>query len=87
MPLNLEMEERILNHSDLLEDLEMPEVLLKLMAHIAAYKPVLKSWERGDFSQNSSLLRFPDELKDYAMDNYSRLKKKQAVLLGELERR
>lgn len=87
MPLNLEMETLILKHSDLLVEAEMPKVLLELSAHIAGYKPVMKSWERGDVSRNLSLINFPDGLSRYAEENYRRLKEKQARLLGELDRK
>jgi len=87
MPLNLEMEALILKHSDLLAEAEMPKVLLDLSAHIAGYKPVLRSWERGDVSRNESLISFPYGLIKYAEDNYRHLKAKQATLLGELDRK
>ena len=87
MPLNLEMEALILKHSDLLAEAEMPKILLDLSAHIAGYKPVLKSWERGDVSRNVSLINFPEGLAKYAGDNYRRLKAKQAMLPGELDRK
>ena len=87
MPLNLEMEALVLKHSDLLAEAEMPKILLELSAHIAGYKPVLKAWERGDVSRNVSLINFPDGLTRYAEDNFRRLKAKQAMLLGELDRK
>jgi hypothetical protein len=87
MPLNLEMEALILNHSDLLVESEMPEVLLELSAHIAGYKPVLKSWDAGNYSEHLSLIDFPKGLDQYAEQNYRMLKAKQAKLLGELESR
>jgi len=83
MPLNLEMEALILKHSDLLVEAEMPKVLLDLSAHTAGYKPILKSWERGDFSRNVSLIDFPRDLITYAETNYRFLKKKQRELLKE----
>lgn len=88
MPLNLEMESLIIKHSDLLVESDIPAALLDLSAHIAGYKPVLKSWERGDFSHNLSLINFPGEpLAKYAEDRYRALKAKQARLLGELDLR
>ena len=87
MPLNLAMEALILKHTDLLVESEMPEILLDLSAHIAGFKPVLKSWEQGDFSKNTSLISFPEGFNQYAEKNYRILKAKQAELLGELEKR
>ncbi len=86
MKQNLAMEEMITKHSDLLVESEMPEVLLALSAHVAGYKPVLKLWEQGDFSQNTSILNFPKELTTYAEKSYTLLKNKQLRLLGELEK-
>lgn len=85
MPLNLEMESLLLRHADLLVESEVPKVLLDLSAHIAGYKPVLKSWDQGDFRKNVSLFNFPDDLAKYAEASYRSLKAKQAKLLGELE--
>jgi hypothetical protein len=87
MPLNLEMEAVILKHSDLLVEPEMPEVLLNLSAHIAGYKAVLKSWDRGDTSRITSLIPFPSDLTEYAEKDYRLLKGKQTKLLGELDLR
>lgn len=85
MPLNLDMESLILKHSDLLIESEMPEILLELSAHIAGYKPILKSWAQEDYTQNTSAIDFPYGIDEYAQKNYQILKARQAELLGEFE--
>jgi hypothetical protein len=51
MPLNLEMVDVVTHHADLLDERQMPPGLLTLCAHVASYKPVVKQWETGDFSE------------------------------------
>ena len=82
-PLNEEMARLITAHADLIEEPEMPECLLELYAHIAAYRPVIEQWKTGDFSAHASLLNFPtDSLLKYARDGYRTLKREQTLLLG-----
>jgi hypothetical protein len=84
MPRNLEMVRIITEHSDLLDEDEMPDCLLTLCAHVAGYMPVLKAWEEGDFSRHTSVVNFPaEELLAYTQANYDRLKREQARLLGK----
>jgi hypothetical protein len=82
-PLNEETARLITAHADLIEEPEMPECLLELYAHVAAYRPIVDRWKTGDFSEHASLLNFPtDSLLKYARDHYRALKREQASLLG-----
>lgn len=72
----------MVERSDLLEGDEMPGCLLDLLAHIAAYKAVLKSWEGGDYSRHISVLDYPDAVNDYAKREYLKLKGLQQTLIG-----
>jgi len=83
MPLNLEMTQIITERADLLEESEMPDVLLELCAHVYAYKPVIREWEQGDYSLHTSIINFPMALRDYTSESYVRLKREQARLLGK----
>jgi hypothetical protein len=84
MPLNIQMEKIFLENADLIDEDVMPDCLLSLSAHVSAYKPVLKKWKDGDYSENTSVIKFPrEELLDYVKSNYSRLKGKQKRLLEE----
>jgi hypothetical protein len=82
MPLNLRIEMVLVEHAELLEGTEMPACLLDLLAHIAAYKAVLKAWEAGDFTRHLSVLDFPFEVNHYAKTTYLRLKAQQQRLIG-----
>ena len=59
MPLNSEMARLIIDHSDLLEEEDMPECLLKLSAHVYGYKGIIAAWEKEDYSEHMSLTSFP----------------------------
>jgi hypothetical protein len=88
MPLNERMQVTIIEHADLLDEPEMPNCLLSLCAHVAAYQSVLKRWAQGDYSRNWSVINFPrEELLLYTAQTFLRLKAVQAALLGELPER
>jgi hypothetical protein len=82
MPLNREVFQRIVNHTDLLIEAEMPQCLLDLLAHITAYEGLIKEWEGGNMSHHTPVIRFPGDLKEYALGHYQRLKEQQARLQG-----
>jgi hypothetical protein len=83
MPLNSQMAQLITEHADLLEEERMPDCLLKLSAHVHGYKCVLAAWDKGDYSRHVSLAPFPiDELLPYVEQSYSKLKNRQAHLIG-----
>lgn len=84
MPINIRLYELVLSKSDLLVESEMPECLLLLCAHVAAYQSVLKKWESGDYSDHVSLVNFPSQaLLDYAAASFYQLKAEQTKLLGD----
>jgi hypothetical protein len=83
-PINNRMYELVLSKSDLLIETEMPQCLRDLSAHVVGYHLIMKKWESGDYSENMSLLLFPQaELLQYVTDSYNALKREQAVLLGQ----
>lgn len=82
MPLNIQMVDAAVQKADLLEESTMPECLLDLCAHVAAYRSVRARWEQGDYSEHTSLMRFPEiALRDYAETRFLRLKSEQRRLL------
>src|SRR4051812_23320351 len=83
MPANRSMVELALSKADLLEDDEMPSVLMALSAHVAGYEVLLKRWEKNDYSQLTSLLNYPDDLPKYAAARFTELKQKQRTLLRQ----
>jgi hypothetical protein len=85
MPLNRQMVDVIVRKADLLEESDMPKVLLAVCAHVAAYEPVLKQWEQRDFSEHTSVIAFPSpDLVYYARESFRRLKSEQNLLLGQV---
>lgn len=86
-PMNEEMARLITEHADLIEDIDTPQCLLDLYAHVAAYRPVLEAWKVGNFSEHTSLLEFPARsILKYAREHCRRLKQEQALLLGKVAR-
>ncbi|MBV9470132.1 MAG: hypothetical protein JO316_08465 [Abitibacteriaceae bacterium] len=86
MPLNLRLEKTVGENADLLIEERIPECLLLMVAHVSAYKAVLKRWENGDFSEHVSLVSYPfQEVRTYVETSFMNLKKEQARLLGLLE--
>jgi hypothetical protein len=81
MPLNEFREDLILRKSYLIREREMPDCLLRFVAHAAAYKAVLKKWKDGDFSEVLSIIDFPAELDVYASRSYGELKREQMALI------
>ena len=73
-PINNRMYELILSKSDLLIETEMPQCLRDLCAHVVGYHLVMKKWEKGDYSENLSLVAFPQaDLLKYVAELYEAL--------------
>jgi hypothetical protein len=85
MPLNLQMEKAIVENADLIIENEMPGCFINLIAHIAAYKPVIQRWRDGDFSEHLSMSAYPTDLTQYVEAGYLSLKDERAALLGKLK--
>jgi len=88
MPLNLLMEKAIVENADLIIENEMPECFIELIAHVAAYKAVMKKWREGDFSEHLSFTEYPrDTLSSYVERCYTSLKDQRAALLGKVNQK
>jgi hypothetical protein len=72
----------LVERADLLEGREVPGRLLDLLAHIAAYKAVIKAWNDGDFSHHISVIDYPEEVNRYVKREYLQLKALQQTLIG-----
>lgn len=84
MPNNLRMYELVLAKADLLIDNRLPDCLLDLGAHVAAYKAIMKKWEDNDYSEHISINKFPGpQLLDYAEKSFLDLKREQEILIGK----
>jgi hypothetical protein len=81
MPLSEKASELIIEHADLLEGEGIEPLLLQLVAHVSAYKVILKRWEDGHL-QEHSVIGYPDVLHTWVREEFSELKRRQAELLG-----
>ncbi|QPC81683.1 hypothetical protein G4Y79_18610 [Phototrophicus methaneseepsis] len=74
MPINEDLYATIINYSDLLIEEAMPTCILNFLAHVAAYKVVLKKWDEGDLSDYTSIINYPREIEEYSQSSYEQLK-------------
>ncbi len=81
MPLSERAARLVVERADLLESSEIEPLLLQLVAHVSAYKVILKQWEGGDTSTHSTI-SYPDGIHAWVADHFQRLKRRQSALLG-----
>lgn len=83
MPLNERIFDVVTNNAELLVESQMPQPLLDVCAHVAGYRPVLRSWMEGDTRRHTSTSDFNGrELSDYALARFEALKLQQRELMG-----
>ncbi|KAK9863401.1 hypothetical protein WJX84_008631 [Apatococcus fuscideae] len=80
-PLNQRASEAITQRADLLESSMMEPLLLQLVAHVSAFKVILRRWEEGHVAERSAI-PYPDKVVDYAEQEFRKMKTRQAELLG-----
>ena len=80
MPLSERAARTVIERADLLEGSEISPLLLQLVAHVSAYRVILRRWEEGDYQR--SAIPYPDGLEQWASESFDSLKKRQAALLG-----
>lgn len=80
-PLNERVAELVIKNADLLESHTMEPLLLQLVAHVSAYRVIIKRWTEGHVEEWSQI-SFPDQLLPWAEKEFSKMKDKQAMLLG-----
>eukprot|EP00892_Ulva_mutabilis_P011957 jgi/Ulvmu1/9133/UM005_0231.1 len=80
-PLNEQAADVIVQRIDLLESDSMSEHLLKFVAHVAANRVVLQKWDKGVLDAHSAI-PFPDGVTDFIVQQFSRMKRKQARMLN-----
>jgi len=86
MPLNLYLENLILEKAYLIREQEMPKCLLDFVTHVSSYKPLLEKWAAGDLTSHVPLIFFPEELDKYADSSYADMKAEQLRLIGALHK-
>lgn len=80
-PLNEKAADVIVNHLNLLESTHIDPLLLQFVAHVSAYRVILRRWEEGAIGE-WSVVTYPDKLPEYVEREFKRIKRKQADLLG-----
>lgn len=80
-PLNEQAAEVIVKRIDLLESDQMSAELLKFVAHVAANRVVLQKWEEGVLGAHSAI-PFPDGVTNFIIEQFARMKRKQARMLS-----
>jgi hypothetical protein len=85
MPMNLWCERILLENAHLLRERDIPPCMLQFVTHVSAYKAVVKKWEAGDYSEQFSLIDFPEELRTFATQAYLELKTEQLRLIGKVQ--
>ncbi|MEV5687471.1 hypothetical protein AB0L68_30405 [Streptomyces sp. NPDC052164] len=77
------MRDLVTQHADLLNEPEMPPLLLQLCAHVSGYEITAARWAQGSYDQHLSVVPFPsEEIAVYARQGFTGLKREQARLLG-----
>ncbi|CAE8598471.1 unnamed protein product, partial [Polarella glacialis] len=62
----------------------VPVVFRQFEAHTLAFRTLLARWSKGDFTQISCAVKYPEGLASYVGSEYRRLKLRQAVQLNTL---
>jgi hypothetical protein len=55
--------------------------LLMFVAHVTANRVVLQRWEQGELDAHSAI-PFPDQIADFIVKQFAKMKRKQAQMLG-----
>ena len=71
----------VMERADLLEGSEISPLLLQLVAHVSAYRVILKRWEVGE-TERQTAIPYPDALLAWTANAFDMLKQRQAALLG-----
>jgi hypothetical protein len=84
LPLNERIVEILLTRSDLLEETDIPDVLLTAAANAWGWKPILSRWEQGDLGDVDSIMPYPhEELAAYSEKAFLTVKREHRELLGK----
>ena len=85
-PQNARIGELIVQNGDLVEDRDFPAAFVAVLAHIAAYRAVIKEWEARQYGEHTSILNFPREQLLVTVEPiYHRLRAEQSVLIGQVQ--
>src|SRR6185437_10869301 len=71
MPQNEQIYGLIITKTDLLKDRTIPECLLQICSHVAAYRAVLTQWEtEQDYSERHVVIPYPADIFEYCKSSY-----------------
>jgi len=80
-PLNETAAKTITSHVDLLDSWRLEPALLALVAHVTSTRVMLQKWAAGD-EKAWSLISYPEDLAEWVGEEFGRVKRRQAQLLG-----
>eukprot|EP00775_Hariotina_reticulata_P010439 gene10439-10597_t len=80
-PLNEKAACIIAEHIDLLDAQHVVPELLQLVAHVNTMRVILHKWKDGE-THGWSVISYPDKLQEYVVNEFARIKARQAQLLG-----
>ena len=81
MPLSERAAKTVIERADLLEGSEISPLLLQLVAHVSAYRVILRRWDEGELERETAI-PYPDDLEKWVSETFDMLKQRQAGLLG-----
>ena len=85
IPMNEKVVEVIVERAQLLDEPEMPDVLVRACANAWSWKALARMWEEGDYTEHIPSVAFPgDEFRQYTSRVFAKLKREQNALLGSL---
>jgi hypothetical protein len=82
IPINEKAYEIIIKNSDLVIEDEFPNCFKDFCAHVETYRPVIKKWDEGDYSEHVALINYPIEIIPYIENAYRQLKVEQNKLIN-----
>lgn len=85
LPNHRAMRDILLTKADLLAEDHMPEILTEVYAHAARHELAVACWQAGDLTYEpaTASASFPaGQIRQYARENFDRLKREQSRLLG-----
>eukprot|EP00798_Chlamydomonas_sp_ICE-L_P007595 gene7595-750_t len=85
-PLNEKAATIVMQHVDLLDGAMLEPQLLQLVAHVYACRVTLERWKQGEVSAGS-VISYPESLADFIKKGFTKLKVRQAILLGQYKGR
>ncbi|MBI2426280.1 MAG: hypothetical protein HYV34_00365 [Candidatus Kerfeldbacteria bacterium] len=82
LPLVNDLGTIIKNNAHLIREQEMPDMLIRVVAHSFTSQVLAYEWEHGDTRNELPAIAFPTEILDYATRSYKELKHEQLALIG-----